>query len=113
MTKFPAIANEFRPFKISARDIVRSAHAHGGYCVQVLVAPPSSDDMWETLDLPAIYPSRAQVEAKVAAVKARGEIDLRFWTWTPSEASPWSFMKKTPIAQIQEVPLRDVSRFAD
>lgn len=113
MTQFPAIANKAHPFKISARDIVRSAHAHGGYSVQILVAPPSSDELWETLDLPVIYPSRAQVEAKVAAVKARGEIDLRFWSWTPSWASAWSFMKKTPIARRQEAPLRDVAQFAD
>ena len=113
MTQFPAIADEAHPLEIDACDIVRSAHAHGGYSVQILVAPPSSDDLWETLNLPVIFPSRAQAEAMVAVVKARGEIDLRFWTWTPSWASAWSFMKKSPIAQRREVPLRDVASFAD
>lgn len=114
MIQFPAITNEAHPFKISARDIVRPARAlRGGYYVEVLVAPHSSDDMWETVHLPAIYPSLPQVEAKAAAVKARGEIDLRFWTWSPSLASAWNFMKYSPIAQVQEVPLRDISRFVD
>jgi len=113
MTKFPAISNEAYPIKITPRDIVRFACTRKGYFVQVLKAPSSSDELWETVELPVIYPSLPQVEAKVAAVKARGEIDLRFWTWTPSWASPLSFMHKMPIAKVQEVPLRDVAQFAD
>jgi hypothetical protein len=114
MTKFPAISNEAYPVKITPRDRVQFARAlGGGYYVQVLMAPASSDDLWDTVELPVIYSSLPQVEAKVAAVKARGEIDLRFWTWTPSWASPWSFMHKAPIAKIQEAPLRDVAQFAD
>lgn len=114
MTQFPALNSENTVFHLSGRDIVRPARAlFGGYYVEVLVAPHSSDDMWETVRLPAIYPSLPQVEAKVAAVKARGQIDLRFWTWTPSEASSWNFMQYSPIAQAQEVPLRDVAQFAD
>lgn len=114
MTEFPALANEAYPIKIGPRDIVQACRVgRRGYCVQVLMAPSCSDELWEEVQLAAIYPSLAQAEAKVAAVKARGEIDLRFWLWTPSWASPWSFMKKMPIARIQEVPLRDVSSFAD
>lgn len=81
-------------------EVRKSRH---GFVVAALIPPPSSDDMYETIEHGVTWLHQADAERFAARLRAGDASDgkvgqarwvacLDYWTWTPSVCSPFSYM---------------------
>ena len=71
-----------------------------GFRVQVEVLP-GGDEMWERLIHEELFSSRVSAERLLAAVSARGSLNLNHWVWSPSKASPFAQFQEEPTAVLK------------
>jgi hypothetical protein len=113
MAAFPALPDEPRLMLVTRADRVDYVQVGNGYAVRIMVAPPSSDDLWETVTLPVRYSNPLQAQRKAEVIRETGKIDLRLWTWQPSAASPFGWMHHTPVAKWVDAPARYLTMAQD
>jgi hypothetical protein len=92
----PNSSRDPMPFSFSGCNLSVGVHTStkmgkptGEFTVELTFCP-GSDEMWESLSLATIFTNRVEAEQIVAAIKAARKIDLRFWTWYSSKASPFA-----------------------
>lgn len=91
--------------KLSGRDQVNAVpvRVRGsvvGFRVQVLVAPDSRDDLYQSLSHFALL-SEGRAKALAARVKATGNLDLHHWVWVPSPSTPVAALQQIPVAKLE------------
>ena len=95
------IINDREPYFINiAGSRIQVVETRGGFTISIMIAPASSDDLWESVSLATCLFKRETAEKIVASIRKKGKIDLRYWLWSPSVCSPYGFMHATPPLQL-------------
>ena len=78
------------------------AEKSGGFRVHVAWLP-GSDECWEHLSHEALFEAGYDAHRLADRVKAKGEIDLAHWVWSPSKCTPIAAFQERPTARLEVV----------